>query len=167
MPFSGISSHVTQPLIFALVASAFANIYITQPVLPVLASEFKVDAAVASLTVSATVLGIALANLPFGQGESVTPMQMVAAYDAIANDNILRAPYVVQSINGKPERVPSGHRIITASTTSELRDMLRGVFADGGTASGAEIRGYDMTGKTGVAAQAGPGRVAHPGDLLF
>lgn len=58
---------VTQLLIFALVAAAFTNIYITQPVLPVLADEFKVDAAVASLTVSATVLGIALANLPFGR----------------------------------------------------------------------------------------------------
>ena len=57
----------TQLLIFGLVAAAFTNIYLTQPVLPVLAGEFGVDAAGASLTVSATVLGIALSNLLFGR----------------------------------------------------------------------------------------------------
>ncbi len=95
--------------------------------------------------------GSSMANLPFGQGESVTPMQMVAAYDAIANGGILRAPHVVQAVGGKPTSVPAGHRIISTATASELRDMLRGVFADGGTASGAEIPGYDMAGKTGTA----------------
>ena len=95
--------------------------------------------------------GSSMANLPFGQGESVTPMQMVAAYDAIANGGILRPPHVVQAVGGKPRPLPSGHRIISATTASELRGMLRGVFADGGTASGAEIRGYDMAGKTGTA----------------
>jgi len=95
--------------------------------------------------------GSSMANLPFGQGESVTPMQMVAAYDAIANGGILRPPHVVESVGGKSQPLPRGHRIISATTASELRDMLRGVFADGGTASGAEIPGYDMAGKTGTA----------------
>jgi cell division protein FtsI/penicillin-binding protein 2 len=95
--------------------------------------------------------GSSMANLPFGQGESVTPMQMVAAYSAIANGGILRAPHVVQSVGGKPRPVPAGHRIISPTTASELRDMLRGVLADGGTASGAAIPGFDMAGKTGTA----------------
>jgi cell division protein FtsI (penicillin-binding protein 3) len=95
--------------------------------------------------------GSSMANLPFGQGESVTPMQMVAAYDAIANGGILRAPHVVQAVGGKPTPLPPGRRIISTGTAAELRDMLRGVFADGGTASGAEIPGYDMAGKTGTA----------------
>jgi cell division protein FtsI/penicillin-binding protein 2 len=95
--------------------------------------------------------GSSMANLPFGQGESVTPMQMVNAYDAIANGGVLRPPHVVQSVGGKPQRLPAGRQIVSATTASELRDMLRGVFADGGTASGAEIRGYDMAGKTGTA----------------
>ena len=95
--------------------------------------------------------GSSMANLPFGQGESVTPMQMVAAYDAIADGGILRAPHVVQSVGANARALPPGHRIISAATASELRDMLRGVFADGGTASGAEISGYDMAGKTGTA----------------
>jgi cell division protein FtsI (penicillin-binding protein 3) len=95
--------------------------------------------------------GSSMANLPFGQGESVTPMQMVAAYDAIADGGILRAPHVVESVGGRAQAPPRGRRIISPTTASELRDMLRGVFADGGTASGAEISGYDMAGKTGTA----------------
>lgn len=55
-----------QALIFSLVAAAFSTIYITQPVLPVLRAEFGVGASTASLTISAVILGIALANLPFG-----------------------------------------------------------------------------------------------------
>jgi YNFM family putative membrane transporter len=55
-----------QVLIFSLVAAAFSTIYITQPVLPVLRAEFGVSASTASLTISAVILGIALANLPFG-----------------------------------------------------------------------------------------------------
>jgi YNFM family putative membrane transporter len=66
MPGTGHPISTTQLLIFGLVAAAFTNIYLTQPVLPVLANEFGVDAAGASLTVSATVLGIALSNLLFG-----------------------------------------------------------------------------------------------------
>ena len=56
----------TQALVFLLVASAFTVVYITQPVLPVLESEFAIDARTASLSVSMVVLAIALANLPFG-----------------------------------------------------------------------------------------------------
>ncbi len=55
-----------QALIFTLVAAAITNLYITQPVLPVIQQEFGVGAATASLTVSVVIFGIALANLPFG-----------------------------------------------------------------------------------------------------
>src|SRR5438067_9048594 len=55
-----------QAVVFALVATTFLTMYVTQPVLPVLTAEFGVTPGVASLTVSAVVLGIALANLPFG-----------------------------------------------------------------------------------------------------
>jgi cell division protein FtsI/penicillin-binding protein 2 len=95
--------------------------------------------------------GSSMGNLPFGQGESVTPMQMAAAYAAIANGGILRPPHIVQAIGGKPTKIPAGHRVISTTTAAELRQMLRGVFGDGGTASGAAIPGYDMAGKTGTA----------------
>lgn len=55
-----------QALVFGVVVAAFTSIYVTQPVLPVIAREFGVDASAASLTVAAVVFGIALATLPFG-----------------------------------------------------------------------------------------------------
>ena len=58
-------SHL-QWVIFLLVSAAFTNIYITQPILPVLQTEFSADMVTTSFTVSAVILGIALANLPFG-----------------------------------------------------------------------------------------------------
>jgi YNFM family putative membrane transporter len=56
-----------QALVFAIVTAAFTNIYITQPVLPILSAEFGINESTASFTVSAVILGIALANLPFGR----------------------------------------------------------------------------------------------------
>lgn len=53
-------------IVFALVSASFTNVYITQPVLPILQNEFGVDLVVVSLTVSAVIIGIAIANLPFG-----------------------------------------------------------------------------------------------------
>jgi len=101
--------------------------------------------------------GTSMANLPFGQGESVTPMQMMAAYAAIANGGILRPPRIVEAVGGKPLPMPRGRRIISSAVSTELRDMLRGVLADGGTASGAAIPGYDLSGKTGTASIAQSG----------
>jgi cell division protein FtsI (penicillin-binding protein 3) len=95
--------------------------------------------------------GSSMGNLPMGQGESVTLMQMATAYSAIANGGILRPPRIVDAIGGKPIPAPRGHRIISESAAAELRNMLRGVFADGGTASGAAIPGWDLAGKTGTA----------------
>jgi cell division protein FtsI/penicillin-binding protein 2 len=95
--------------------------------------------------------GSSMGNLPIGQGESVTPIQMAAAYSAIANGGVLRAPRIVKSIGGKPVPTAAGRRVISPTTAAEVRDMLRGVLADGGTASGAGIPGYDLSGKTGTA----------------
>lgn len=61
-----VSPVAIQPLVFFQVAAAFTTVYITQPILPVIQEEFGVDARTASLSVSMVILGIALANLPFG-----------------------------------------------------------------------------------------------------
>jgi cell division protein FtsI/penicillin-binding protein 2 len=95
--------------------------------------------------------GSSMGNLPMGQGESVTPIQIATAYSAIANGGVLRAPHIVRAIGGKPTRIPRGRQILTPIAAAQMRDMLRGVFADGGTASGAAIAGYDLAGKTGTA----------------
>jgi cell division protein FtsI (penicillin-binding protein 3) len=95
--------------------------------------------------------GSSMGNLPMGQGESVTAMQMADAYATVANGGILRPAHIVASIGGKPVKLPPGHRIISATTAAQVRDMLRGVLGDGGTASGAAIPGWDLAGKTGTA----------------
>jgi cell division protein FtsI (penicillin-binding protein 3) len=95
--------------------------------------------------------GSSMGNLPFGQGESVTPIQIAAAYSAIANGGILRPPHIVGAIGSRATKTPAGHRIISEQTAAELRKMLIGVYGEGGTASGAGIPGYVMAGKTGTA----------------
>jgi cell division protein FtsI (penicillin-binding protein 3) len=95
--------------------------------------------------------GSSMGNLPMGQGESVTPIQMATAYSAIANGGTLRPPHIVRAVGGKRTPVPRGRQILSPMAAAELRNMLQGVFADGGTASGAAIPGYDMAGKTGTA----------------
>jgi YNFM family putative membrane transporter len=66
-----------QLAVFALVSAAFANIYITQPVLPVLQQEFQSDIVRVSFTISAVILGIALSNLPFGMLADKLPIQPI------------------------------------------------------------------------------------------
>ena len=105
--------------------------------------------------------GSSMGNLPMGQGEAVTPMQMATAYSAIANGGVLRPPHIVGAIGGKSLKLPAGHRIISTTTAAEVRNMMRGVFADGGTASGAAIKGYDMAGKTGTANVVVNGQYSH------
>jgi cell division protein FtsI/penicillin-binding protein 2 len=92
-----------------------------------------------------------MGNLPIGQGIAVTPMQMAAAYAAIANGGILRPPHIVEDVGSRPAAKPEGHRIISEATAASLRRMLEGVLGPGGTASGASIDGYVMAGKTGTA----------------
>jgi cell division protein FtsI (penicillin-binding protein 3) len=100
--------------------------------------------------------GSSMGNLQIGQGLAVTPLQMATAYAAIANGGILRPAHVVRRVDGKPARIPSGHRVISAPTAASLRSMLEGVLAPGGTASEVSIPGYQLAGKTGTAQKPDP-----------
>ena len=71
------SDAAIQALIFSVVAAGFTTIYITQPVLPIIRDEFSIDAETASLTVSMVILGIALANLPFGMLSDRWPIKPI------------------------------------------------------------------------------------------
>ena len=95
--------------------------------------------------------GSSIGNLPIGQGISVTPIQMMQAYAAIANGGILRRPQLVSEVDGKPVREPPGHRVIKPWVAAELRQMLEGVLAPGGTAAEVSVPGYNLAGKTGTA----------------
>ncbi|MHB8533621.1 MAG: peptidoglycan D,D-transpeptidase FtsI family protein [Solirubrobacteraceae bacterium] len=100
--------------------------------------------------------GSSMGNLPIGQGELVTPMQMASAYAAIANGGILRAPHVVGSIGGKQRPIPAGHRIISSTVAAQVRHMLEGVLGPEGTASQVSVPGYTLAGKTGTASKVDP-----------
>jgi cell division protein FtsI (penicillin-binding protein 3) len=98
--------------------------------------------------------GSTAANMAMGQGLSVTPMQMAAAYSAIANGGVLRSPHIVDAVGGRKQPVPEGKRVISEETSAEVREMLEGVLGPGGTATGAKIDGYEVAGKTGTAEKA-------------
>jgi cell division protein FtsI (penicillin-binding protein 3) len=96
--------------------------------------------------------GSSMGNLPIGQGLSVTPLQVAAAYGAIANGGVMRTPHVTAAVAGRREAMGRGRRVISATTAASLRRMLEGVFSAGGTASDvAPIPGYKLAGKTGTA----------------
>ena len=97
-----------------------------------------------------------LPNMSMGQGLSVTPIQMVQAYSAIANGGLKIKPTIVQSVDGKPVRQRRPQRLISNKVSSEMRQMLRGVLEEGGTASAAAIPGFDLAGKTGTAQKVDP-----------
>jgi cell division protein FtsI (penicillin-binding protein 3) len=100
--------------------------------------------------------GSSMGNLPIGQGELVTPMQMASAYAAIANGGILRPPHVIGAVDGRPQPQPPGRRVISSATAAEVRQMMEGVLAPGGTASEVSIPGYQLAGKTGTASKIDP-----------
>ena len=100
--------------------------------------------------------GSSMGNLPIGQGELVTPMQMASAYAAVANGGILRPPHIIGAIDGRPQPLPAGHRILSSTTAASVRRMLEGVLGPEGTASQVSIPGYTLAGKTGTASKIDP-----------
>jgi cell division protein FtsI (penicillin-binding protein 3) len=95
--------------------------------------------------------GSTMGNLPMGQGLAVTPMQMMAGYNAIANGGMLRRPQLVERIGDEAVPEPKGRRVIDAGVAAQVREMLEGVLEAGGTASAVSVPGYTLAGKTGTA----------------
>jgi cell division protein FtsI (penicillin-binding protein 3) len=96
--------------------------------------------------------GATMGNLPIGQGLAVTPMQMAAAYSAIADGGTLRRPTLISRVGGQPvHQETDPHRVMTTRTAAQLRRMLEGVLEPGGTASAVSVPGYVLAGKTGTA----------------
>lgn len=73
-----------QAAVFCLVAAAFTTIYIPQPVLPVLQTEFKVDEKTASLAISVLIFGMALSNMFFGKMADRYPIKPIIVTGGIA-----------------------------------------------------------------------------------
>ena len=83
-----------QASVFALVSAAFTTIYITQPVLPVIQDVYQISATRASLTISVVILGITLANLPFGalaDRWSIRPIILVGGLTVVGGNIVCAA----------------------------------------------------------------------------
>jgi cell division protein FtsI (penicillin-binding protein 3)/stage V sporulation protein D (sporulation-specific penicillin-binding protein) len=91
-----------------------------------------------------------IGNVPMGQGISVTPIQMVAAYGAIANGGVMMKPYLTAQVGTRVTPLQAGRQIVTAKVARQVRAMLSNVVADG-TGTEAQIPGYVVAGKTGTA----------------
>jgi cell division protein FtsI (penicillin-binding protein 3) len=101
--------------------------------------------------------GIDLATISFGQGVSVTAIQLAAAVSAIANGGYLMKPYIIDRITDDNGNVlqqfsPQIQRkVISPQTARTVTRMMEGVTDEGGTGVKADVEGYDVAGKTGTA----------------
>jgi cell division protein FtsI/penicillin-binding protein 2 len=79
---------------------------------------------------------------------------MAAAYSAIANGGVLRTPRLVKRVGDERVEAKPGREVISGRTARQVRSMLEGVLAPGGTASEVSVPGYTLAGKTGTAQKA-------------
>jgi cell division protein FtsI (penicillin-binding protein 3) len=94
--------------------------------------------------------GSTIGNVPIGQGIAVTPVQMAAAYAAIANRGVWSRPHLVDHVAGGGRPSLYRRRLVTPGIASELMLMLKDVVAEG-TGTYAAMPGYQVAGKTGTA----------------
>ena len=97
--------------------------------------------------------GSTIGTLPIGHGIAVTPVQMAAAYAAVANDGVWLQPHLVEHVGGRVGPRVERRRLLTPVIASQLATMLTGVVAEGGTGLAAAVPGYHVAGKTGTAAK--------------
>ena len=94
--------------------------------------------------------GSTIGNVPIGQGIAVTPVQMAAAYAAIANRGIWSRPHLVDHVAGGGRPSLNRRRLVSPRIASQLMLMLKDVVAEG-TGQYAAMPGYQVAGKTGTA----------------
>ncbi|MEE8431456.1 MAG: penicillin-binding protein 2 [Candidatus Desulfatibia sp.] len=96
-------------------------------------------------------------TIAFGQGISVSALQLITAVSAIANGGILMKPYIVQAVTDRnggliatfgPQTI---RRAVSATTASAIARIMQTVIAKGGTGIKAALEGYSAGGKTGTA----------------
>ncbi|MGQ0830149.1 MAG: peptidoglycan D,D-transpeptidase FtsI family protein [Microthrixaceae bacterium] len=99
--------------------------------------------------------GTSMGSIPIGQGIAVTALQMLEAYNVLANDGVYVPPKLVLQTVGadgvaRPTKSGPSRRVVSTATATRMRDMLANVVAEGtGTRGG--ITGYTVAGKTGTA----------------
>lgn len=106
---------------------------------------------------------ISLANIAFGQGVAVTPLQLVTAISAIANGGVLYQPRLYKAVtNADGQTIKTFpnrkiRRVISSRAARETREMMAAVVTNG-TGGAAKIEGMTSAGKTGTAQKPAKGR---------
>lgn len=96
-----------------------------------------------------------LATMSFGQRFTITPLQMITAACAIANDGVLVKPRIVTKIENPDTGVVTNidvqeiRKVVSSETAAKVRNMMESVVTDGGGKLGA-VKGYSIAGKTGT-----------------
>ncbi|VAX36047.1 Cell division protein FtsI [Peptidoglycan synthetase] [hydrothermal vent metagenome] len=104
--------------------------------------------------------------IPIGHEVTVTPIQLVAAIGAIANDGIYMRPFVVKAIQDSHDQIikkfePTAiDRVVSTDTARRVRKILTGVV-EHGTGQRAQIEGISVAGKTGTAQKVIDGKYSH------
>lgn len=100
---------------------------------------------------------IDLANISFGQGIAVSPLQMARSFAVVANGGFLVRPYVVKRVQKSDEtkalvweQRPERQEVVKSETARQLMTMLSRVTEDGATGTRAAIPGFKVAGKTGT-----------------
>jgi cell division protein FtsI (penicillin-binding protein 3) len=97
-----------------------------------------------------------LPTMAFGQGLSVTAMQVASLYSTIANNGVRVTPTIVKGTVGADgvfdrAAAPRRHQVISPEVAAQMRQILESVTTNEGTAPAARIEGYRIAGKTGTA----------------
>ena len=99
---------------------------------------------------------VELATIGYGQGISVTPIQLLTAVSAIGNDGVLMQPRYVKALTDSDGKVVKDYepvtvrKVLSSKTASEMRSIMEYVVSEGGGGN-AKITGYRIGGKTGTA----------------
>lgn len=113
---------------------------------------------------------VQIGTIAFGQGISVTPLQIVSAYGAVANGGQLMRPYIVSEITDHKGKVIESigpkkiRQVFDPKLSKDLLDLLVGVVEPGGTGTLAAVDGYLVGGKTGTAQKVIEGRAGYSKD---
>jgi cell division protein FtsI (penicillin-binding protein 3) len=100
--------------------------------------------------------------IAFGQGVSVTALQLITATAALANDGMMMRPFIVQAVsdpNGRIVRTVAPQlvkQVAAPETAQAVCRIMRTVVTEGGTGVKAEVAGYPVCGKTGTAQKIEP-----------
>lgn len=98
---------------------------------------------------------VELATMSFGQRFTVTPMQMVKAVSAVANDGVMITPHVVKKIENTNTGTITNvdpkveKQVISKSVATKMKDIMKDVVENGG-GTYAQVAGYTIGGKTGT-----------------